>query len=127
MNRSAYKTLAAAISLSLASAAWPRWVLAQERPDEEVIVTGSFIQRSADRPQPVTIITNQDLRFEQRGTVAEIFKNVPQNVGSISMVNTEQGGGAVNMGNSPTNTTNLRGLGALATLAPLSGPRPTPD
>lgn len=127
MNRSAYKTLAAAISLSLASAAWPRWVLAQERPDEEVIVTGSFIQRSADRPQPVTIITNQDLRFEQRGSVAEIFKNLPQNVGSISMVNTQQGGGAVNMGNSPTNTINLRGLGARATLVLLNGTRQTTD
>lgn len=105
--------------------------LAQDRPsqpaDDEIVVTGSFIERPADRPQPVTVLGNEDLRLEQRGSIAEIFKNMPQNVGSISTVNTQNGGGAVNMGNSPTTTLNLRGLGARATLVLLNGGRQTTD
>ena len=68
-----------------------------------------------------------DLRLEQRGSIAEVFKNLPQNVGSVSTVNTQQGGGSVNMGNSPTTTLNLRGLGARATLVLLNGGRQTTD
>lgn len=98
-----------------------------QQPDDEILVTGSFIERPADRPQPITVITNEDLRLEQRGSIAEVFKNLPQNVGSVSTVNTQQGGGSVNMGNSPTTTLNLRGLGARATLVLLNGGRQTTD
>jgi iron complex outermembrane recepter protein len=124
--------LAVAISFCLTGGASIalRPALAQEQPqepDDEIVVTGSFIERSADRPQPVTVLTNEDLRLEQRGSLAEVFKNLPQNVGSISTINTQQGGGAVNMGNSPTATINLRGLGARATLVLLNGGRQTTD
>ena len=99
----------------------------QPTPEDEIIVTGSFIGRAADRPQPVTVLGAEDLRLEQRGSIAEVFKNLPQNVGSVSTVNTQQGGGSVNMGNSPTTTLNLRGLGARATLVLLNGGRQTSD
>src|SRR5687767_5409409 len=99
----------------------------QQAPQDEIIVTGSLIGRAADRPQPVTVLDNEDLRLEQRGSIAEVFKNLPQNVGSVSTVNTQQGGGSVNMGNSPTTTLNLRGLGARATLVLLNGGRQTSD
>jgi iron complex outermembrane receptor protein len=124
--------LAVAVSVCLTgSAGLATRALAQapqpEPPRDEVVVTGSFIERSADRPQPVTVLSNEDLRLEQRGSVAEMFKNLPQNVGSVSTVNTQQGGGSVNMGNSPTTTLNLRGLGARATLVLLNGGRQTTD
>ena len=130
MNSLRYNKLAVAIAMCLTGGA-VRPVLAQDpaarQPDDEIIVTGSFIERAADRPQPLTVINNEELRLEQRGSIAEVFKNLPQNVGSVSTVNTQQGGGAVNMGNSPTTTINLRGLGARATLVLLNGGRQTTD
>jgi iron complex outermembrane recepter protein len=125
--------LGVAVSLCLCGSAGiaTRPALAQERqseePRDEIVVTGSFLERPADRPQPVTVLTNEELRLEQRGSIAEMFKNLPQNVGSVSTVNTQQGGGSVNMGNSPTTTLNLRGLGARATLVLLNGGRQTTD
>jgi len=92
---------------------------------EEVTVTGSFIGRPADRPQPVTVLTNEDIRLEQRGSIAEVFKNLPQSIGSTSTINTSEGG--INGGNSPTATINLRGLGPRATLVLLNGGRQTTD
>jgi iron complex outermembrane receptor protein len=92
---------------------------------EEVTVTGSFIERAADRPQPITVLNSEDLRMEQRGSIAEVFKNLPQSIGSTSTINTQQGG--VNGGNSPTATINLRGLGPRATLVLLNGGRQTSD
>jgi iron complex outermembrane receptor protein len=118
------KKLAIAIALCCTSTiAAP--VFAADEQIEEVTVTGSFIQRPADRPQPVTVLNNVDLRLEQRGSIAEIFKNIPQSIGSTSAVNTQQGG--VNGGNSPTATINLRGLGPRATLVLLNGGRQTSD
>lgn len=89
---------------------------------EEVTVTGSFLERPADRPQPVTVLSSEDLRLEQRGSIAEVFKNLPQSIGSSSTINTQQG-----TGNSPTATINLRGLGPRATLVLLNGGRQTTD
>src|SRR5690606_241957 len=84
-----------------------------------------FLERPADRPQPVTVLDNNALRLEQRGSIAEVFKNLPQSIGSTSTINTQQGG--INGGNSPTATINLRGLGPRATLVPLNGGRQTSD
>ncbi len=118
------KKLAIAIALCYAgSVAAP--VFAADEQIEEVTVTGSFIQRPVDRPQPVTVLTNEDLRLEQRGSLAEIFKNLPQSIGSTSTINSQQGG--VNGGNTPTATINLRGLGPRATLVLLNGGRQTSD
>lgn len=117
------KKLAVAIALCCASSITTS-VLAAEQI-EEVTVTGSFIQRPADRPQPVTVLNNEDLRLEQRGSIAEVFKNLPQSIGSTSTINTQQGG--VNGGNTPTATINLRGLGPRATLVLLNGGRQTSD
>jgi len=100
-------------------------VQAQSQAIEEVTVTGSFIERPANRPQPITVLSNADLQLEQRGSIAEIFKNLPQSIGSTSAVNTQQGG--INGGNSPTATINLRGLGPRATLVLLNGGRQTSD
>jgi iron complex outermembrane receptor protein len=113
-----------AIAIALCSTAYVGSVLAAEEV-EEITVTGSFIQRPADRPQPVTVINNEDLRLQQRGSLAEVFKNLPQSIGSTSTINSQQGG--VNAGNTPTATINLRGLGPSATLVLLNGSRQTSD
>jgi outer membrane receptor protein involved in Fe transport len=114
------KKLAIAIALCTATSITTPSYAAQEQI-EEVTVTGSFIQRPADRPQPVTVIDNTQIQLEQKSSVSEIFKTLPQVAGSVSTINTSEGG------NSPTNTINLRGLGARATLVLMNGRRQTID
>ena len=64
-----YKKLAVAVALCFTGGAGiaVQPVFAQQpstqQPDDEIVVTGSFIERPADRPQPVTVITNEDLRL----------------------------------------------------------------
>lgn len=90
---------------------------------EEVVVTGSYIPAQSQHPQPITVINSNDIQqLDQRSSIAEIFKNVPQVTGSTSTINSQEPGG-----NSPTSTINLRGLGARATLVLLNGKRQTID
>ena len=128
------RAVMAAVSCALvASVMTPKSVFAQTatpRADdaaalEEVVVTGSFIKRPADRPQPLTVINSEELNDTQRNSIAESLKDLPQNVGSMATVNTQ--GGGVDAGNSPTTTVNLRGLGAGATLVLLNGSRQIAD
>ena len=129
-NRAVIAAVACALA---ASAMTPKSVFAQAAPapradDDavpEVVVTGSFIKRPADRPQPLTVLGSEDLDNAQRKSVAESLKDLPQNVGSMAIVNTQ--GGGVDAGNSPTTTVNLRGLGAGATLVLLNGGRQIDD
>jgi outer membrane receptor protein involved in Fe transport len=88
---------------------------------EEVVVTGSFIPRPADRPQPITVIDNEELTALNKGSIAEIFKELPQAPGSVSTINWSEGN------DSPTNSVNLRGLGARGTLVLLNSRRQTID
>ena len=129
------RAVTAAVACALAASAMtPKSVFAQAAthasrgrmtPSREVIVTGSFIKRPADRPQPLTVVGSDDLNNSQRNSVAESLKDLPQNVGSMAIVNTQ--GGGVNAGNSPTTTVNLRGLGAGASLVLLNGGRQIAD
>jgi iron complex outermembrane receptor protein len=130
------RAVAAAVACALAaSVVTPKSAFAQEatqttpRADDDsipqVIITGSFIKRPADRPQPLTVVGSEDLANTQRNSVAESLKDLPQNVGSMATVNTQ--GGGVNAGNTPTTTVNLRGLGAGASLVLLNGGRQIAD
>ena len=94
-------------------------VLGQENL-EEIVVTGSYIPRPANRPQPVTVLNAQDLADEQKNSFAEIFKDMTITNGSITLVNTENG-------TSPTTSINLRGVGPRGTLVLLNGKRQTVD
>jgi iron complex outermembrane receptor protein len=95
--------------------------LAQQAPAEEVLVTGSFLERPADRPQPVTVLTGAEIGLSQRQSLAETFKDMPQVQATSAIVN-----GNENFV-SPTTNVNLRGLGARATLVMLNGRRQTVD
>jgi len=111
-----YGRLAAAVALGVAAMSSGQ-VMAQQGVQEEVIVTGSFVRRPADRPQPVTVMDNAELIANQRVTVAEVVRDMPQ----IATANTT--------GNwaTPTNSINLRGLGERSTLILLNGQRVTVD
>lgn len=111
-----YKKLATAVAFAAAATSSVS-LMAQEGDIEEIQVTGSFIARPADRPQPVAVMDNQELQAQQRVTIAEAVRDMPQ----ISTANT------VGNWNTPSNSINLRGLGTRSTLILLNGQRMTID
>jgi iron complex outermembrane receptor protein len=97
-------------------------VLAQQQEGtqqsiEEVTVTGSYISRPADRPQPVAVMDAQEIRANQRVTLTEVVRDMPQ----ITSANTTSNWQFA------TNSINLRGLGSRSTLILLNGQRMTID
>ena len=106
-----------ATAVAFAAAATSSGSLMAQGDIEEIQVTGSFISRPADRPQPVSIMDNEELQANQRVSVVEAIRDMPQ----ISSANT------TGNWNTPTNSINLRGLGSRSTLILLNGQRQTID
>ena len=106
-----------ATAVAFAAAATSSGSLMAQDDIEEIQVTGSFISRPADRPQPVSIMDNEELQANQRVSVVEAIRDMPQ----ISSANT------TGNWNTPTNSINLRGLGSRSTLILLNGQRQTID
>ena len=99
-------TLSAAIALLLSgNIAFAQ----QEEVLEEVIVTGSFLPRAADSASPMSIISQEDMRYTPRSSIGEILHADPAFSGSN--VFTSFGTG---LGTSTSATINLRGLGPRA-------------
>jgi iron complex outermembrane receptor protein len=113
---SSYKKLAQAVAVITGVGAGAA-TYAQEETVEEVLVTGSFISRPADRPQPVAVMDNQELVRQQRVTITEAVRDMPQ----VSSANTTNNWTGV------TNSINLRGLGSRSTLVLINGQRMTID
>lgn len=119
LMRAGRNPVAAAIAIALSSA-FVQPSLAQQA-QEEIVVTGSFLERPADRPQPVTVLSGAEIGLSQRQSLAETFKDMPQVQSTSAIVN-----GNENFV-SPTTNVNLRGLGARATLVLMNGRRQTVD
>jgi iron complex outermembrane receptor protein len=111
-----YSKVAAAVAIACA-ATTPQSIWAQEDVADEVTVTGSYIARPADRPQPVAVMDAEEMRAQQRVTLTEVVRDMPQ-VASANVVNNWQ---------FATNSINLRGLGERSTLVLLNGQRMTID
>jgi len=89
-------------------------------PQQEIIVTGTQIQRSDYQPSsPVDIVGREDLEAKAPATIAEFVKDLPYNTGSSfasgRAFGNERGAGTIN----------LRGLGPSATLVLINGRRQT--
>ena len=101
-------------------------VLAADDDDaaiEEVVVTGSYLKRSAqDSPSPLSVITSADIEDIGAADVAEIIAAMPWNSGSQTRASTFQGEGADGRSN-----VNLRNLGHGATLPLVNGKRQVPS
>ena len=107
-----------ALASACAAVLAPPSLLAQVSGElEEIVVTGSFISRAADRPQPVQILDAAEIRANQRVTLAEVVRDMPQ----ISTAN------VTSNWERPTNSINMRGLGSRSTLVLLNGQRMTID
>jgi len=86
---------------------------------EEVVVTGSYLKRSAaDSPSPLSVVTSADIEDLGASDVAEIVQALPWSSGSQSRASTFQGEGA-----DGRSSINLRNLGHGATLPLVNGKR----
>ena len=111
-----YTKLATAIALASGTTMTSN-VFAQQTDIEEIVVTGSFISRPADRPQPVAIMDAAEIRANQRISTVEVLRDMPQ----ISSANVAENW------TTPTSSINMRGLGSRSTLVLLNGQRQTID
>ena len=111
-----------AASLALAaSVAWPQQVLAQEEEElEEIVVTGSRIQRDPNTiaAQPVQSVSAEDIQLSGEFSVSDVVNDVPALLTSTTSENSADTGTAAG-----TNVLNLRGLGANRTLVLVDGRR----
>ena len=90
---------------------------------EEVVVTGSYLKRSAqDSPSPLSVVTSADIEDIGAADVAEIIASMPWNSGSQTRASTFQGEGA-----DGRNNINLRNLGHGSTLPLVNGKRHVPS
>ena len=95
---------------------------AQESTDqamELVVVTGSYIQRAEDRPQPIQVTSGVEIQRDQKYSLGEIFRDMSITQGSL--------GGTAGSTDGQRARVNLRGLGTQATLTLLNGRRTTGD
>lgn len=109
------RTLVGSVAATLLTAS-PA-LFAQDSELEEIVVTGSYISRPADRPQPVAIMEAAEIRANQRVSTIEVLRDMPQ----ISSANVAENW------NTPTSSIDLRGLGPRSTLVLLNGQRQTID
>ena len=88
---------------------------------EELVVTGSYIKRSAqDSPSPLTVISAVDIEQSHIADVQELLLRLPYESGGWIRASTFDGGGG--QGRIPIN---LRNLGECATLPLVNGRRHT--
>lgn len=90
---------------------------------EEIVVTGSYLKRSAqDSPSPLSVVTSADIEDLGAADFAEVVASLPWSSGSQTRAATFQGEGADGRAN-----INLRNLGAGATLPLVNGKRHVPS
>ncbi|PLW83535.1 TonB-dependent receptor [Kineobactrum sediminis] len=117
MLRKNHLTMAVSAALGLGSAAiLPSVASAQEQLVEEVIVTGSRIQKAnLVAASPVTQVDAEEFKFQGTARVEDLMKNLPQ---VYSNQNSSTANGATG-----TATLNLRNLGDARTLVLVNGRR----
>lgn len=94
-----------------------------DRVIEEVVVTGSYLKRSAeDSPSPLSVVSSADIEDIGAADVTEIVQAMPWASGSQTRAATFQGEGADGRG-----SINLRNLGHGATLPLVNGKRHVPS
>ncbi len=92
---------------------------AAEEGSEEVVVTGTRIQRPGiTSTSPITTVGRQELDFQQTPEVERVLKNLPSTLPGD--------GQNVNNGTAGVSTVNLRGLGAQRNLILVDGKRMVP-
>ena len=110
--------LAGASACALIASAGSAWAQAPSTV-EEVVVTGSYIQRPVnDTPNPVSVLGNEELAKQSIQTADYLFKNLPMANGARSTPDNTNAPYQLGMAN-----INLRGLGVASTLTLINGRR----
>ncbi|MDF7776967.1 TonB-dependent receptor [Sphingomonas sp. AOB5] len=113
------RLLASTLLLSAAAAAAPAWAQEAAPAEEELVVTGSRIQRpDLETASPVKLISEDEIAMRQPGTVEELLRDLPSVRPAL--------GPGVNNGSNGSATVNLRGVGENRTLVLLDGRRIVP-
>ena len=109
--------------LGVGVALLPQVAVAEDEEIEEVVVTGSYLKRTAaDSPSPLSIVSAADIEDIGAADVAEVIASMPWNSGSQTRAATFQGEGA-----DGRMSINLRNLGNGATLPLVNGKRQVPS
>lgn len=111
-----------ALALALPGAALAQQDFDDDADDvEEIVVTGSYIKGTPeDAPNPVSILTREDLLDQGSPTITEIVKSIGISSGVDGETNQFQSNGQEGAAN-----INLRGLGPGRTLVLMNGKRST--
>lgn len=120
-SRGSLRALAAAIAVASVAPLAPM-AIAQEQITEEVIVTGSRIARDANftSPNPVTTISDMDIKLSGRADIADVLREQPALLTSVSSVSGDNSVFGNSFGES---ILQLRGMGRERTLVLVNGRR----
>ena len=112
---------ASALALACASPSFAQTETEDDRTLERVVVTGSYIQGSAeDAALPVDVISSQDILGQGAPQITDLIRNLGVSSGIDGQTNQFTSNGLEG-----TSNINLRGLGAGRTLVLLNGRRQT--
>ena len=108
------------IGTLLSSALVSTEAFAQSASDDEIVVTGSRIQRTQDFVANSPVATVDEVQFERTGTIntEQLLNVVPQTVPGLTRTSNNPGNG--------TASVDLRGLGSNRTLVLVNGRRAQP-
>ncbi len=94
---------------------------AQAAPVEEIIVTGTRVQRDGyEAPTPLTVVGIEQIEAAAPNNIAEFVQSMPQIAGSATP---QTSNSSISSGTAGLNTLNLRNLGSTRTLVLLDGQR----
>ena len=94
---------------------------AQAAPVEEIVVTGTRVQRDGyEAPTPLTVVGVEQIEAAAPTNIAEFVQSMPQIAGSATPQNSNS---SISSGTAGLNTLNLRNLGSTRTLVLLDGQR----
>jgi iron complex outermembrane receptor protein len=110
-------TVSGSLGLLSGGAAWAQ--SQDQGPIEEIVVTGSYIQRSSfDSSSPLDLVTQEDFAKTGAISVKDLAQNLTYNLGSENFPDTLRSGATTG-----TENINLRGLGLNSTLVLMNGRR----
>ena len=111
--------VAAASGVGILFYGGPLMAAVDDAPIEEIVVTGSYIQRSSfDSSSPLDLIGQEDFARNGAITVKDMAQNLTYNLGSENFPDTLRAGSTTG-----TENINLRGLGLNSTLILMNGRR----
>jgi len=110
-----------AFSTVAAQAQTPAAQTAQAAPVEEIVVTGTRVQRDGyEAPTPLTVVGIEQIEAAAPANIAEFVNTMPQISGSATP---QTSNSSISSGTAGLNTLNLRNLGSTRTLVLLDGQR----